>query len=94
MEELSILIASTGLANFTAGQVVASTDLLTVLPRHFLRATGMKHRLAQTALPLTVPAVHVDAIWHRQFAHDSARRWLLDAVSRASAAGFRGEARR
>lgn len=78
---------------FTAGQVVASTDLLTVLPRHFLRATGMKHRLAQTALPLTVPAVHVDAIWHRQFAHDSARRWLLDAVSLASAAGFRGEGR-
>ena len=76
---------------FTAGQVVASTDLLTVLPRHFLRATGIKHRLAHAALPLTVPAVHVDAIWHRQFAHDSARRWLLDAVSRASVAGFEAD---
>jgi DNA-binding transcriptional LysR family regulator len=76
---------------FTAGQVVAATDLLTVLPRHFLHATGMKHRLAQTALPLNVPAVHVDALWHRQFAHDSARQWLLNAVKRASGSGFHAD---
>ena len=79
---------------FTAGQVVATTDLLTVLPQHFLRATGMKRSLVQAALPLKVPAVHVDALWHRQFAHDSARRWLLDAVGRASSAGFRRDAQR
>lgn len=74
---------------FTAGRVVASTDLLTVLPRHFLSATGMESALATSELPLSVPAVHVDALWHRQAVHDSAHQWLREAVVRASRAGFK-----
>jgi DNA-binding transcriptional LysR family regulator len=74
---------------FTAGRVVATTDLLTVLPRHFVGATGMEHELALCDLPLQVPAVHVDALWHRQATHNSAHRWLRQAVERASAIGFR-----
>lgn len=73
---------------FTAGRVVATTDLLTVLPRHFLGATGMTHELAWQDLPLSVPAVHVDALWHRQTIHQSAHRWLRQAVERASRQGF------
>jgi DNA-binding transcriptional LysR family regulator len=69
---------------FTAGRVVASTDLLTVLPRHFLGATGMEGELAIAELPLAVPAVHVDSLWHRQRQHDSAHRWLREAVTRAA----------
>ena len=74
---------------FTAGRVVATTDLLTVLPRHFVGATGMEHELALADLPLPVTAVHVDALWHRQATHNSAHRWLRAAVERASAIGFR-----
>lgn len=74
---------------FTAGQVVATTDLLTVLPRHFVGATGMEDRLALCELPLPVPAVHVDSLWQRQAEHNSAHRWLRGAVERASAQGFR-----
>ena len=73
---------------FTAGRVVASTDLLAVLPRHFVGATGMEHQLALSELPLPVPAVHVDSLWHRQAEHNSAHRWLRDAVERASVQGF------
>ncbi len=73
---------------FTAGRVVATTDLLTVLPRHFVGATGMEHELALCDLHLPVPAEHVDALWHRQAAHSSAHRWLREAVARASASGF------
>ena len=73
---------------FTAGRVVATTDLLTVLPRHFVGATGMEHRLALSELPLPVPAVHVDTLWHRQAEHNSAHHWLRQAVERASAHGF------
>ena len=65
---------------FTAGQVVATTDLLTVLPRHFVGATGMAHRLALHELPLAVPAVHIDALWRRQAEHSSAHRWLRQAI--------------
>lgn len=74
---------------FTAGRVVSTTDLLTVLPRHFVGATGMEHELATSELPLPVPAVHVDALWHRQAAHSPAHQWLRQAVARASAQGFR-----
>ena len=73
---------------FTAGQVVATTDLLTVLPRHFVGATGMAHKLALSELPLAVPAVHVDTLWQRQADHNSAHRWLRQAVERAAQQGF------
>jgi DNA-binding transcriptional LysR family regulator len=76
---------------FTAGLVVATTDLLTVLPRHFVEATGRAHELALAELPLAVPLVHVDALWHRQAAHSSAHRWLRQAVERASANAWSGE---
>ena len=74
---------------FTAGRVVATTDLLTVLPRHFVGATGMEQELALCDLPLQVPAVHVDSLWHRQATHNTAHRWLREAVARAATIGFR-----
>ncbi|QHE88710.1 LysR family transcriptional regulator [Hydrogenophaga sp. BPS33] len=74
---------------FTAGQVVATTDLLTVLPRHFVGATGMEHELAQCELPLQVPSVHVDSLWHRNATHNTAHRWLRQAVARAAALELR-----
>jgi DNA-binding transcriptional LysR family regulator len=73
---------------FTAGRVVASTDLLAVLPRHFIGATGMEAELVLCPLPLPVPAVHVDALWHRQAAHSNAHRWLREAVVRAASGAF------
>ncbi len=73
---------------FTAGQVVATTDLLTVLPRHFLEATGMARSLVVRELPLPVPAVHVDALWHRQVDPTPAHQWLRQAVRHASDTGF------
>lgn len=73
---------------FTAGRVVTTTDLLTVLPRHFVSATGMEDRLALSDLPLAVPAVQVDTLWSRQAEHNSAHRWLREAVARASSQGF------
>ena len=75
---------------FTAGRVVASTDLLTVLPRHFIDATGIAGELATCELPLPVPAVHVDALWHRQASHNSAHHWLREAVARAARGAFSG----
>ena len=73
---------------FTAGRVVATTDLLTVLPRHFVEVTGIEPELALLELPLPVPAVHVDTLWHRQSAHSSAHQWLRAAVERAAQRSF------
>src|SRR5262249_3050173 len=48
----------------TAGSVVAKSDLLTVLPRTFLPATGVQHRLAERPLPLPLSPITVEMIWH------------------------------
>ncbi len=66
---------------FTAGRVVANSDLLTVLPRHFISVTGIADQLVLRELPFRVPAVHVDALWHRRMQHNSAHSWLRAVIS-------------
>ena len=69
---------------FTAGRVVASSDLLTVLPRNFVQSTGVGDDIAVRELPLDVPDVHVDAIWHREHDPSLAHSWLRKTVRAAS----------
>jgi DNA-binding transcriptional LysR family regulator len=73
---------------FTAGRVVASSDLLTVLPRHFVTVTGIDEQLVLRDLPFDQPMVHVDAIWHRRAQHGHAHEWLRTALLRSAAAAF------
>jgi DNA-binding transcriptional LysR family regulator len=68
---------------FTAGRVVVNSDLLTVLPLHFISATGMEAELTHQPLPLELPMVHVDALWRRQQHSRSAHRWLRETLFRA-----------
>ncbi|MEI7785541.1 MAG: LysR family transcriptional regulator [Betaproteobacteria bacterium] len=69
---------------FTAGRVVAHSNLLTVLPRHFVRVTGIADALVLKPLPFEVPAVHVDALWHRRNQLRGSHQWLRQAVQRAT----------
>lgn len=73
---------------FTAGRVVANSELLTVLPRHFVRVTGMAHELVTRDLPFRVPPVHVDALWHRRQGQRSDHAWLRLAVTAAARKAF------
>ena len=68
----------------TAGRVVAQSNLLTVLPRHFLRVTGMAQALHVQELPFDVPKIHIDMLWRRHERDAAAHQWLRDAVIRAS----------
>jgi DNA-binding transcriptional LysR family regulator len=68
----------------TAGRVVAQSNLLTVLPRHFVQVAGMGDALALRDLPLDVPLVHVDMLWSRHRPQTAAQVWLRDAVARAA----------
>jgi DNA-binding transcriptional LysR family regulator len=77
---------------FTAGRVVANSNLLTVLPRHFVGVTGIADELVQRDLPFAVPAVHVDAVWHRRMEHSSAHGWLRHAIARSGGQAFEPEA--
>ena len=73
---------------FTAGRVVAHSNLLTVLPRHFISATGIGNELVWRALPFDVPVVHVDALWHQRQAQNSAHQWLRQTLARSAAQAF------
>ena len=73
---------------FTAGRVVSASDLLTVLPRHFVKVTGMASDLKLRELPFEVPPVHVDSLWHRRQAQRSDHAWLRLAVAAASHEAF------
>ena len=65
---------------FTAGRVVANSDLLTVLPRHFVNVTGFEDRLVQRELPFAVPPIQVDALWHQRQDGASSHAWLRGQV--------------
>jgi DNA-binding transcriptional LysR family regulator len=70
---------------FTAGSVVHQSDLLTVLPRSFVPATGFASQLATRALPFDLPGIDVSLLWHRRHEQDTAQRWMRDTVLRAAA---------
>jgi DNA-binding transcriptional LysR family regulator len=73
---------------FTAGRVVANSNLLTVLPRHFVRVTGIAEQLELRPLPFAVSPVHVDAVWHRRSQQNSAHLWLRETLVRTADKAF------
>ena len=76
---------------FTAGRVVANSNLLTVLPRHFVSVTGIADELVWRELPFDVPTVHVDALWHHRQQQNSAHQWLRQTLARSAAQAFAGQ---
>ena len=65
---------------FTAGRVVVNSDLLTVLPKHFVHTTGIAKALFMCELPFKVPTLHVDAVWHRRKQAQSDHVWLREML--------------
>jgi DNA-binding transcriptional LysR family regulator len=76
---------------FTAGRVVVNSDLLTVLPRHFVPTTGMAHELVLHELPFDVPPVQVHALWHRKRQQDSPHQWLRTQLQQVARQAFEGQ---
>jgi len=66
---------------FTAGRVVANSDLITVLPRHLIAATGMTGALISKDLPFQLPDVHIDMLWHERDARSPSHKWLREHLS-------------
>ncbi len=71
---------------FTAGRIVAQSDLLTVLPASFVEATGYKQRLVERPLPMPLARVHVDMLWHLRNEERSAQRWMRQRLVEAATA--------
>jgi DNA-binding transcriptional LysR family regulator len=73
---------------FTAGQVVAQTDLLTVLPARFVESAGSAALLATRVLPFDLPPVHVDLMWHRAHASRPSHAWLRRMIQASAEDAF------
>lgn len=69
---------------YTAGLVVTQSDLLTVLPRAFLPATGHASALVVRELPFDLGAMQVCMVWHMRRDAEPAHRWLRLRVQRAA----------
>ena len=69
---------------FTAGRVVVQSDLLTVLPRHFIDSTGLASSLCARRLPFDLPLVQVDMLWHHRHSSAPAHAWLRDQLAEAA----------
>ncbi len=77
---------------FTAGKVVAASDLLMVIPYHLIDATGMSEQLIQKSLPFPLPEVHIDMLWHERNARSPGHRWLREQLRNSSALANRSVA--
>lgn len=73
---------------FTAGKVVTHSDLLTVLPRHFVKVTGYADQLVVRELPFPVDPIHVDALWHQRQDTDAAHTWLRSQLANLAQRAF------
>ena len=73
---------------FTAGKVVAHSNLLTVLPRHFVSVTGFAEQLVMHELPYSVPTVQIDALWHHRVHRASAHEWLRATIATVASSAF------
>ncbi len=65
---------------FTAGKVVANSDLIMVLPHHLIEATGMTDALVAKELPFAMPEVHIDMLWHERDARSPGHQWLREQL--------------
>jgi DNA-binding transcriptional LysR family regulator len=70
---------------FVAARVVRGSDLLTVMPASFVASTGLDEALAAAPLPLALPRVQVEMVWHVRRHDDPAHAWLRRQVADAAA---------
>ena len=68
----------------TAGRVVLNSDLLTVLPKHFVRVAGLAEQLCIKPIPLKLQPVHVDLLWYKQALSSEAHEWLRSVLVRSA----------
>jgi DNA-binding transcriptional LysR family regulator len=71
---------------FSAGRVVASSDLLTVLPLSFMSATGFQDRVLARPLPFDLDPLNVTMLWHVRHDRVSSHAWLRARLIEAAGA--------
>jgi DNA-binding transcriptional LysR family regulator len=75
---------------FTAGRVVAQSDLLAAMPTAFLAATGCDERLLVRDLPVELPTLQLSMLWHARHERSPAQQWFRAELARAVSASMQG----
>jgi DNA-binding transcriptional LysR family regulator len=68
----------------TAAGVVYRSDLITVLPISFVRASGFVNEFAVRPFPGVLPRIEVAMLWHRRHHRDAGHSWLRHTISRTA----------
>jgi DNA-binding transcriptional LysR family regulator len=71
---------------FTAGRVVAHSDLLAVMPAYFVGATGYREKVVTRPLPFHLDGLQVGMVWHMRNDRSSSHQWLRARLLEAAAA--------
>ncbi len=71
---------------FTAGKVVANSNLLTVLPASFVTAAGFQEKVLTRPLPFPMDSLRVTMLWHMRHDRVSSHQWLRDRLIEAAQA--------
>lgn len=73
---------------FTAGRVVAHSNLLTVLPAFFVDSTGYREQVVTWPLPFELGGLHISMLWHQRHDRASSHQWLRARLIEAAAASM------
>jgi DNA-binding transcriptional LysR family regulator len=63
--------------------IIASSDLITVLPISMAEAFAGFPGLKTVALPFALPTVNIKQHWHERFQHDEENMWLRQRIAQA-----------
>jgi DNA-binding transcriptional LysR family regulator len=65
---------------FTLFQIVARSDLISIVPRHLIKANGMSDLVIVKPVPFALPIVQVDMLWHERESRSPVHRWLRNTL--------------
>ncbi|MBC7480574.1 MAG: LysR family transcriptional regulator [Rhizobacter sp.] len=71
---------------FTAGKVVANSNLLTVLPASFVNAARFQETVVTRPLPFAMESLRVTMLWHMRHDRVSSHQWLRARLIEAAQA--------
>lgn len=63
------------------GRLVASTDLIVIVPGRFAQLLEQSEAVKALTPPIELPAFAVKQHWHERYHHDEGNRWLRATVS-------------
>ena len=71
---------------FTAGRVVANSNLITVLPAFFVESTGYREHVVTRPLPFELAGLTISMLWHQRHERASSHQWLRERILEAARA--------